>query len=226
MGRRGRIDVNQALWFLPTLFIIENIYFCFVKLIHNKYAICLICIFTSYFMYSSISEPYCWFNIDGALYYIIFFAIGNISFKFINEKRESKALKFLTAVCMGLVLFLTVQPTTYNFILNSILESNLIIQYVYSIIMAIIGIMASIGLAFKLQNNGGLLYIGKNTLVILGIHLFILESLFYFATSIGMNVNQDSNIYSVVATLAVFLIAKPIIEIINNYFPACVGKMR
>lgn len=108
MGQRGKIDVNQALWFLPTLFIIENIYFFLVKLLRNKYIRGCLCFAVSFFAYPFISEPRLWFGLDGAMYYLVFFMLGNFCFNVLNKKKDVIVLKVGADICVLILLFFTV----------------------------------------------------------------------------------------------------------------------
>lgn len=87
---RGNIRnefVASSLWFLSCLFVIELI-FKLLKYLKNKILIFMICLVlfwvsNTLIVPDPIVFPHWWYNIDSAFYYIIYFAIGYVSYPII-----------------------------------------------------------------------------------------------------------------------------------------------
>lgn len=92
-----------GLWFLTCLFVIE-VAFALIKKIKSKpliLGVCFICYFIAQNVMNPrpIQEPHWIYNIDSAFYYIIVYAIGYVSFDYIDKILNSK-----TKVCQIIVL--------------------------------------------------------------------------------------------------------------------------
>lgn len=85
----------ESLWFLTCLFVVF-VMFYFMKKIKSMPVIFLLCfamfILSDYFL-KPLSNPKWYYNIDSALNYIIYFALGYMSFKKINVLMQSDKMQ-------------------------------------------------------------------------------------------------------------------------------------
>lgn len=97
-----------SLWFLTCLFSMSAL-FEFVKKVRNKCGILLLCI-ASYICaerllpFRPIATPQWWYNVDSALYYLLYYGLGYVCFGPINnilEKQKYRPLVALSGILAG-----------------------------------------------------------------------------------------------------------------------------
>ena len=110
-------------------------------------------------------------------------------------------------------------------------HSNTFGNYFYFLIGAISGIIFSISfskvIALKLQSINLLNFIGRNTLIILSLHLIALsffKAILVYVLNIDYYDYEHTFVYSMIATIASILILIPIIKLINKYFTRLLGQ--
>lgn len=220
--------LNYALWFLPCLFMTELIfYILFKKYYPQQNDIILAIIFLSIFGYIySIYKPFRlpW-DLDVALTSIVFYTSGYL-FKINHEylfyrKRNYLIFSFVIIHILLLSLF---NESIIKIDMNLLQYGNYFIFY----LVAFSGIITYIYIFKNIGSINFLEFYGKNSLIILGLHILII-GIFKHALSL-LNWNKrlfEENIFMIlIFTSATLLLLAPLILIINKYFPFLIGKTR
>lgn len=167
-----------SLWFLTCLFVVE-VMFTFTKKL--KYTpLILGCCFVCYLIAQNLIEPrpaispHWLYNIDSALYYIIFYAIGYVSFKKINEifkavRHRDKMIIAVTgtsALVYAALLFF--QKDLLVNVLSIFIKDGKYLGMIHSVLCPLVMIWAIFVLAWLCRNITLFRDIGKNTLYLCG----------------------------------------------------------
>lgn len=220
---RSGLSINPTLWFLPCLFAIELIFYAVKKVVHHPLLTVLVAVGLSIFGYkrmnSGLTLP---FSLYDALYYLVFYVIGNC----VNRvNMEGKAIRSINFVCCFLTLILFVTPSMYSFI-DQWAAGEIYLRYGYSVVIALIGIAGTIFLSTVLKNVDLLKFWGRNSLIIFATHIFVLNGCYYLLSSLGLMVNQGYHIYSVCSTVLCLAVMKSFINLFNGSFLVCLGKTK
>ncbi len=198
MGRRGDLDFNAVLWFLPTLFCVELIYYLIKKLLKNYFFIVpfVICIAFAFHCFFNNSK-WLW-GLDNAGYYVLYFALGDIFSRFLTEK---KVMNILCGVSSIILVIVFCNVSYWTNIVATTEELHVTVRSSIDIVLAIIGILGIVGIAKGLSNNMILSNIGRYSLPIMVYHVFIIEGIAYLFMAFGWTVNQASFSYCVFVTI-------------------------
>lgn len=197
------------LWFLTCLFMIEVLFF-FIKKIKVKWIIFLIslfCYIIANTIINPITNPKFWYNIDSALYYIIFFTIGYIAFPYISRLFETKNKMHNTIICItGIISF------CYSILLYFHIDILNIIPFISSIrlFVPIIRALIVIWLFFILSRfiikNRCLKSIGRNTLYLCGSEWIIKSLASLTLYMFGLKINNFNTIIIHIYTVLLLVI--------------------
>lgn len=198
-----------SLWFLTCLFMLELLFF-FIKKIKVKWIIFLIslfCFIIANTIITPIIEPKLWYNIDSALYYMIFFTIGYIAFPYINRLFESKNKISNTIICITGVISLGYSILLYfNIDVLNLIPFEPSIKLFIPIIRALIIIWLVFILSRFIIKNRYLKNIGENTLYLCGSE-WITKTLFSLILVIfGLQINDFNPIIIHIYTLLLLVI--------------------
>ncbi|SDP52965.1 acyltransferase family protein [Clostridium gasigenes] len=245
LGIRNTLRMG-SLWFIPCIFIVNIIYFIINKIFKNKYIICIIILMLfiatqTLLSNNPLEEPSWFMNIDSAMYYILYYALGNILF----EKIKSFRFKELTLrrkgvfVVITIVMFIFTAVTyfmgisaitdflcnKYNFF-NYLYSKNIkVIHPIYLVMSALIIIYINILVAYGLRNIRLFQTIGSNTLVLCGIENVIKIYINTTIIVLGSYINQINPLTCVIYTGISIWVANYIVEnIIKRYFVVLTGK--
>lgn len=201
----------NAVWFLGTLFISENLFFLINKKNSNIYkellcygALIIITLASFKLTYGIIVHLLS--RITIALFFINF---GYYYFNIINKIN----FKSYNIICLLMISSLLAQVNGKVDLWS--LKFNNLFLYVFN---SITGSLAIIFMMKKINRSKVLDFLGQNTLIIMATHQLIIKSI--LATSIGTKLNK------LVLLCLVLIIEYPIIKIINRYLPFMLGKKR
>ena len=210
-ARNDYLSINVPLWFLLTLFWIQI--FSFILFRMNKWLILLLSI-TSIGLYEfiySIPSP---FMLNNALAWFGYFALGYLIGKHIIQYLNSVSRKFVTFALSTIVLIACIAFERYGICdwYNLIGKTKLIV--------IVIAALTFFSFFNNLQLMEFLRFFGKNSLIVLGAHIWVLipvERLMFKLTGI------HSPYLGLLMTImtAAFLI--PIILWMNKRIPSLVG---
>jgi fucose 4-O-acetylase-like acetyltransferase len=218
------MDYNPALWFLTCLFCTEIIFF-FIKKIEKKYYLAIILFLFSIlgYLYSIYSPPFIlpW-GIDTAFNAVVFYGTGYL-FKTINK--EDYLLERFSKI-PAVLLFIPL-----NYFLSQINQDinmalNILNNYFLFYSGAFLGIFSWISISYLVKSSRFLSYVGKNSLIVFGLHLKIPVD-FFNHRILGINAKiVNGTLYGVIDTVITLMALLPVIWIINRFFPFIIGKSK
>ena len=178
--------IAYSLWFLSCLFCMKFIFYIVKRIIKKGYIVILICIFSTFVMYHYVSHgaPMWIYNIDSALYYIVYYALGYYSFNLISEflKNENKYIKVTNSIVLILLFYYTAQLFFGNDLLSFISNINIVNKF-YFMLKTVMLILFMVLISNKLTDFEILSDLGKETLYLCG-NEYIVKNL--FPTFIGI----------------------------------------
>ncbi|MDI6619131.1 MAG: acyltransferase family protein [Clostridiales bacterium] len=230
LAKRNFIFYNVPLWFLPSLFAVEIVYYLLKKYIKNNFLIIILLLISGYIGVIKLHTlgtvyPLPW-GVDAGMWYIFFYGIANIIREIKCKTKYLNILKpilFLSSIILTLLLYF--KPHIYRSIFASqLVNISHIYLYIYNLQLALIGIFTYIAVSKLLVKSKILNYLGKHTLTFFSLHVCfgftMLNKLLYMAHV----VNQANDIYGILYTILVLNILTPISYIINKYVPFILGK--
>lgn len=174
-ARRNHNVFNAALWFLPCLFLVES-FFCLLKAwATDVRLVALFAVVASAasfvaFDTPSTAHPLVW-SLDGALYYGVFFLLGHLYVSYAGGLRSrclrGAVLAGSVFVCASILFLPGVKAT----LLRYRFAPSPVSSFPLSILLACSGIFACLFVARALGRSALLRYLGRNSLVIFGLHL-------------------------------------------------------
>lgn len=218
-------SVASSLWFLSCLFVMEILFFI-IKKIKIKpviFSICLVLfiIVNTLIKPSPVIHPHFIYNVDSALYYIIYYAIGYISFPYIQKLFNLDKLKYkivfaitgIIALIYSIFLFL---GKNYLEVFRYILPS-----FLYDIVVPIMTALIVIWLVLiisKMFEDNRLLYsIGKETLYLCGGEYIIKTLVQSLIIMIGLSINLSTPLTNYLYALLTILLCYKFLVPIEKY---------
>jgi fucose 4-O-acetylase-like acetyltransferase len=179
MGIRNQITA-AGLWFIPCIFVMEVVFRVLKQFLKNKWVIflaslVLFIIATQFLGFDPTQTPRWFWNIDSALAYIPFFALGYLVFPSLISLFKMQSIRIsVVLIVSGLICFGYALRLYFG---KDLLQDMILpikpIMYFYPIIKAIPLIWCNILLAVAFQNIEFLQKIGRNTLWLCGFeHLY------------------------------------------------------
>ena len=232
-GHDGLLRQNSSLWFLPCIFITQQIFFFFLKLslkyknekkkINIYIGESLISLILGFISYSIPHTRLPW-GIDVAIVLSFFFAIGKI-INILYENWKDKKYNKIIAVFLLIIGFLIGMYNTDISCMNH--------EYGNYWLFIISALATSLGLIFIIQGckkNKVIEYIGNNTIGILVFHKLVIV---LFQTKLGVisTTLLHGNIFiQILLSLIVLIVSVascliPIV-IIKRFFPILLGESR
>jgi len=211
---------NWALWYLPLFFIASILFYLILKIRNKKvyYTIILICGILTVPLYKCLSgivvKDYIPFSLQVIPAALFFLGVGNIT----REKMSNIKIRKLPNKAIVIISFIL-------FVLGIILSigsKNQIIQISsYKYIIASLLIIQFIILITKDNNNKIIKYMGKNSLIILGLHRIILKIAQEY--HIGKFL-KNLGIKGTIASLLISIVCIAIICFINEVYKFVYSK--
>jgi fucose 4-O-acetylase-like acetyltransferase len=223
-GINGWMNYNIALWFLTCLFVVETMFYFIAKKVKNLKLLFFFVVMFSVLgymdsLYMPIRLPW---SIDISFSAIVFFGLGFLSKKYEFDKIlfENKAFFFIIPLLV--TSWFVKDMINNNYIID--MNYNKLNHYYNFYIPAICGILFFIIFSSIIKSNF-LVYLGKNSLIILASHLPIITLARWVINACGITV-YNQTLRSVILTLFTVLIVLPTIFIVNHYFPLIVGRRK
>lgn len=211
----------QSLWFLSCLFTIQIIFklFKYCKLKTVMLILSVICTII-YTIYIYPTPPNWFFNLDSALWYITFYAIGFISFPHINnlfdsKKRMSTIVFFsitLISIIFSALIYKGINPITS--IANVFGKTSILIEQIIYYITALILITFNLCISKLLVGTKIICKIGEKTLYLCGNEYIIKNLIQCLVSIVGLGINIvtpfASVIYSFILIILTYYLLIPI----------------
>lgn len=193
------------LWFFTCLLVIE-IVFEFIKRIKYKSCILLICGVLYVIAVKVLAPPRSPYNVDSAAYYCIYYAIGYVTFPYVNKlltdkDKKSKALLVISGVLTGIYsAFIFFQIDIFDFLRK--------VPYIKIFRPVLMGLLISwffLVLSYLCRNIEIFHKIGKNTLYLCGSEHIVKACVPRFLEMIGLSISI-SNPLAVYMYVAIILV--------------------
>lgn len=215
-----------SLWFLPCLFLVEIIYYMFIKVHKGLLLLLLTLIGYINFRIDHVMLPW---SFDVALVAIFFYCVSDILKSAINKGVKIKVIYKLLIVLASLFL--------HWFLINltgrSDMSSNTYNNYFLFLITALNGIVIivlfSSLIADLIQKIPLIEYFARNTIIILSFHgivASIIKGLLLFLFKIPVNEFNGSLGMNIVYTVLTFIILIPVFFVFERYLPFMLGKIK
>ena len=171
--------VNQPLWFLPCLFLVEIIYYFTAKL--NKSAGIAICVILAcfgwvleagIFDFDNMILPW---SLDSALFALGFYAFGNLCSEELQAMAEKiRKSSFKVPVCMAAAVGLATIWFPLSLINEKVTLGTKILNNGFLLYATgILGTLMILFLCILLENNRFLTYCGRHSFEIMAVHYII-----------------------------------------------------
>lgn len=217
-------------WFLTCLFLVEIMFYMIIKIIKNNEFILGFVLFlfslAGYF-YSSIINVRLYWGIDTALTALVFYGIGYL----FHKTNTSKIKSFIFSPSLYKILILLIISIISTFLnqyvnLRTLQYGNYFLFYLSSITSIIMYIMLSeyICRCKKINNSKlymYLLYIGRNTIVILVLNQLFIQLLGKLTKHITI---ISGDIRNIISAVIVVILMMPTAYVLNRYLPFSIGK--
>lgn len=223
-GSDSYLPHNPALWFLPCLLVVNIIFYVIVKnykLINIKIAIFISSVIG--FITQLYKTDNVFWSIDVAFTGGVFFGVGFLLKETLND--EYKVINNKTKIIGFLLFVIAIVTSYYN---NSVsLSSNHYGNYILFYVSAFSSIAMIIIISKIISKNSLLKYLGKNSLIILCLHIpvkRIVMGVTCKILNIKLELLKESIVITLICTLITFIILIPFINIINNRRNFIIGK--
>lgn len=230
VATRTTIFYNIPLWFLPTLFFMENAWYWIRRINKKSISLLLVTILSgiAIIKFDALFAPKWFWTIDVGLFYLIFFALGNYSKQYeIFEKIKSRIVFVsLLLISMALNTLIFTKPLFYQKLLGQYTMQNFKLFYFISfIVLAMAGIYMIIGISQIIKRNRVFEYLGKNSIIFFAFHVPI-----FWVWDISIKkipfFNTHLFLLSIVYTILTILVLIPINTLIQNKYPWIIGKSK
>lgn len=206
------------LWFLVALFVVRVFCSAFSSLIKSEYLLGGACLFASVTLFVVLSVPV--YSFQSAMLSTPFFCIG-----FLMRKIDFQVIRFKPIlICLLLIYFIAVIPLNGKCNSDGAVYGNWMFAYYVN---ALVGIIIILLLSSYVSRFAHFIEsIGKNTLIILGMHGIFFKFIQTFCVFLFGYNSLYSLVYIIIAPLFVVLLCMAISGPFNIYFPYAVGKYK
>jgi len=235
-GIRNKLFAG-SLWFLPCMFVMASMYQVILRIVKRKeyaliVAIILFVLTKTILPFNPGTQPSWFWNIDSALYYIVYYALGALIFPYIKKIRfnNSGTLKKVTISVFALLCFVIAGVVFFkgaNYIPSLLNVKISAIKWIVSICITLSLIFANIFLAVSLSKVTFLRNLGQSTLILCGTEniLKILVPSFVGIFSLSINLSDGSALRTLIYSISLLAINYyTITTFIKNHIPLLVGN--
>ena len=245
------ISYNPPLWFLPCLFVTELLFYEFAKKYYadpRRLIFWLIAAGIIGYLYAMYVPFRLFWNADVALTAVVFYGAGNLYGKFTESGEKSIAelgtgsslearkrfypvkhffSKFFPGVFILMNLLYLVYLMEFSMTckvdMNNLKYGNFFSFY----LLAFSGIFACFYLSKKIGSSKVLVYYGRNSLIVLALHvpmMNVLTQTAYMSLGIKSEYLDYNAAFALSLTVLNLFLLIPVIFLINNNFPFLVGQ--
>ncbi len=216
---------NGALWFLTCLFSAEILMYFIVKSIYNRTITILILFVSAFigFLLSLIEFRLMPLSLASSFFALFFLGLGFIYKGFIKKILTSSVIILISIVIISLLIVFIISK------LNGLVDMDYM-KYqnpLLFIIGALIGTAGIISFSHLVKNNKLIIFLGKNSLIILGLSEPIKRAvigLYSRFSHIQVDYLRNSIFHSIVIVFIVIIILMPIIYVFNNQLFVLIGR--
>lgn len=205
--------LNDPLWFLTCLFVVEMVFFLFARLLKGKWLFALLYLMSVIgYLYPAAGLPPLPWGAEVAATAVVFYGAGYLLRRARRLPIRPDSSKDVAVVfVLALILFAIIPLLNINVSMNYLNFGN----YLYFYLAAAAGIALTVILARWLDRWSFLAYLGRNSLAILGLHWLLLPVYLFpalawqisldFWQSLGYSALMLVSLLSVLPLINVFL---------------------
>lgn len=221
------MPMNDVLWFIPCLFVVELLFYFINKYSKNDYEILIFLVLSSilgYLCMNHLKVRLPW-SIDTALSALPFYGVAYLISK---NKVKSVLVSLQSRIVLIMVCFYVTLKISY---INGLVAmvGNLYKNFFYFYIGAFIGIILAANIAKFIKKIKFIKFLGVNSLFILAFHTRFYRVITYSTVKFlnrTFGIIQQSMLWGLVYVILTILVAIPLIMFINKYIPFLVGKKK
>ncbi|WP_346916304.1 acyltransferase family protein [Clostridium sp.] len=232
LGVRNNL-IAPSLWFLPCLFIIYMLNYILTKVLKNKYVVLIVAFglmvsTQSILNNNPIVTPSWIWNIDSALYYLVYFSLGNIYFqmvcKYTDSKKSIKSKLVITIFSILSIGFTIIVYLKGSWYLIRYINLGLISAQLYTVFSTLTLIFANILLSMILARIPIFVEIGKNTLIFCCTESLIKLLLQSMINMLGFTLNLSTPLVTLVYSFLCLIVSYfTLVPFLKTYFPKMIG---
>ena len=231
MGMRNQMFVSP-LWFFPCLFLVEILFEGMLKILKNKYFVltaCVILFFTAeaFFYQDYVVLPRFWFSADTALNYLLYYAIGAVSFERLSKFSFSEEKLLKKFLCVGAFWLTTLLAFILFFEKHAAIRNIFLLfpfgKSFYEVFVALGLIFFHIVIAKQITKFPLICTIGKNTLWLCGNEVILKTVVPAALSTFGLYYSLNSPLHTVIYCFALLILAEKIVipvekKLLGNLF--------
>ncbi len=226
-AKRNQIFYNIPLWFLPSLFFIENIFY-WIRKINRKYLEwILILILGGYFVmkWDTLYNPRWIWTIDSSMFYLIFFSLGYYIKQGLIDIKINKFVEKLLVIAAILINTLVIYNAHWfdKIFKNTFVMNNGLIYFISLLVLAFSGIYMVITVSKLIKRQAALEFLGKNSITFFGLHVLCFWILDKTIKPLKIFENNQI-ILSILYVWITILTVSLLIPYLKQYFPNIFGK--
>lgn len=220
------MEFNLPIWFLPSLFCSEIIFYLVHKYCKNYSFILFILIFGLGIFITENHFARLPYGLDVSLFSLVFIYFGY----YLKEKNLiDKYIIHPSLLYKGITFIVFFALTVY---ISSINDTVLMYQckmgnYLLFFIGAISGTIIILSVSSIIKEYPFFNFYGRNTIIILGFHLMtfsIIKGIQTFVLKIPLEITAGNLAVDILYSILVFLFLAPVIYLINKYIPFVLGR--
>ncbi|MDR2804109.1 MAG: acyltransferase family protein [Dysgonamonadaceae bacterium] len=223
------LGFNFPLWFLPSLFCAE-ILFYWIKKWFNKYSfIPVLILFGLGVLLNESRSPRLPLGIDVSFFALLFIQIGQWLQNKSIQNNCLHTLSFSRKILLsGILLCITIYIAQINQDIRVIsMAKRIFNNYFLFLTGAVSGSLCILYLSLCFCKMRLFDFYGRNTIFILGLHLVtlgLIKGIQVYGFHIPLSLTEQQFGISVLYTLLVFVLLIPVIYIVNKYIPFLIGR--
>lgn len=209
-----------ALWFLPAIFIAENLFLFIISKFDRKrinafliLLLTLIALISSNITFNNIIFDSLKLIIVRSVIGMSFLSVGYYAFDKINKSKISSKILVICSIIFAIAAIYNKQVDLYSLFYN-----NKILYFTNAIALSLISILILKNIAVNIRI---LTYSGINSLTLMATHQALM-----IVISKVTNIRFDTYFKSLIMFVVVMILEIAIIKIINSHFPWITGKFK
>jgi len=216
------------LWFLACLFTVENLYYLVFRKFKKNISIVLGFIafaIIGFLDYKFNPIRFGW-GLNVAFVMVVFYGIGSLLNSNLFNLNKIKTVSWFYVLIFSILIVLTIAKINGKIEVSVDYFGN----YFYFFVGALAGITLVISVAFFIERIFGhillLQYIGRNTLIILGLHIFagsIAKGITYFIFNLPLSIFEIEWV-AIIYSVFCIIILIPAMMFMNKYMSFVIGK--
>jgi len=219
--RNTFIEAGVQLWFLSCLFVM-HVLFELVKLLKNKWLMLAVCLVAFLAFPNPQNPPRWWYNLDGAIYYIIFFCIGYVVFPMLlgfldGTSKRNRAIIYGSGVLTfgyAALVYFGKDPL-------KLLAGVPIVATVAFLVRALVLIWFFIVLAYRFRQFTSMADIGRDVLYLCGSEFVIKFTLPGIAAMLGLKLEPQNTFFALIYVgFLLFITHKALVPVERRFIEA------